>query len=142
MPAGALAVCSIALAATASIDPNAYLDDIKFLASKEMKGRATGSPELEKAAAWIAAPLQGVRLEAGDGKQLPAGVSGDHRSGTRQGQSASTSPRVGAIPVAEMPRGFRAVQLLESGQAGGEVVFAGYGITAPEYHYDDYAGSM
>ncbi len=26
------------------------------------------------------------------------------------------------------------------GKASGKVVFAGYGITAPEYNYDDYAG--
>src|SRR5207249_2451143 len=52
--ANALAVCSIALAATAAIDPNLYLSEIKLLASAEMKGRATGSPELEKAAGWIA----------------------------------------------------------------------------------------
>src|SRR5712672_1037285 len=52
--ASVLAVCSIALAATAAIDSNLYLDDVKFLASKEMKGRATGSPELKKAAGWIA----------------------------------------------------------------------------------------
>src|SRR3954447_19289818 len=50
----ALAVCSIALAAAAHVDPNQYLNDIKYLASPEMKGRATGSPELEKAATWIA----------------------------------------------------------------------------------------
>src|SRR5262249_34020020 len=27
-----------------------------------------------------------------------------------------------------------------TGKLAGAVVFAGYGITAPEYHYDDYAG--
>jgi hypothetical protein len=26
------------------------------------------------------------------------------------------------------------------GKFSGTVVFAGYGITAPEYHYDDYSG--
>ena len=26
------------------------------------------------------------------------------------------------------------------GKFSGAVIFAGYGITAPEYHYDDYAG--
>ncbi len=28
-----------------------------------------------------------------------------------------------------------------SAHLSGGVVFAGYGITAPEYHYDDYAGN-
>lgn len=44
-----------AFAASLSLDPQTYLDDVKFLASPSMKGRATGSPELEKAAAFIAA---------------------------------------------------------------------------------------
>src|SRR6266566_6040807 len=50
----AVVVCSITLAATVGVDPNQYLNDVKVLSSPEMKGRATGSPELEKAAAWIA----------------------------------------------------------------------------------------
>src|SRR4051794_32260899 len=50
----AVLVCSVALAATVAVDPNRYLDDVKVLSSPEMKGRATGSPELERAASWIA----------------------------------------------------------------------------------------
>src|ERR1043165_5907958 len=49
-----LVLCTVAFSARMAIDPNQYLNDIKFLASPEMKGRATGSPELEKAASWIA----------------------------------------------------------------------------------------
>src|ERR1039457_4573656 len=48
-----LILAAAALAATATIDPTLYLNDIKFLASPEMRGRNTGSPELEKAAAFI-----------------------------------------------------------------------------------------
>src|SRR4051794_28977904 len=50
----AVLVCSLALAARVAVDPNRYLDDVKFLSSPELKGRSTGSPELEKAASWIA----------------------------------------------------------------------------------------
>src|ERR1700688_3749492 len=53
--AAALVTTCIALAAAATIDPAAYLNDIKFLASPELRGRITGSPQLEKAAAFIAA---------------------------------------------------------------------------------------
>src|SRR5690349_20506721 len=53
--AAVLAVWSLALAATVgALDADRYLSDIKYLASPEMKGRASGSPELEKAAGWIA----------------------------------------------------------------------------------------
>src|ERR1017187_5560103 len=48
-----LILAAVAVAATATIDPNLYLNDIKFLASPELRGRNTGSPELEKAAAYL-----------------------------------------------------------------------------------------
>ena len=48
-----LMLAAVALAATATVDPNRYLNDIKFLASPELRGRGTGSPELEKAAAFL-----------------------------------------------------------------------------------------
>ena len=44
--------------APAAIDPDAYLAHVKYLASPELKGRATGSPELEKAASYIASQFQ------------------------------------------------------------------------------------
>ena len=40
-----LMFAAVALAATATVDPNRYLNDIKFLASPELRGRGTGSPE-------------------------------------------------------------------------------------------------
>src|SRR4029077_20677562 len=65
------ALCTAALVAfgaTATIDPNLYLDDVKFLASKEMRGRASGSPELEKAADFIAQKFKQFGLKQVDGK--------------------------------------------------------------------------
>ena len=38
------------------------------------------------------------------------------------------------------PGDFIPLNISSSGKLAGAVVFAGYGITAPEYHYDDYAG--
>ena len=40
--------------AAPGVDAQTYLDDIKYLASPQLKGRATPSPELEKAASYIA----------------------------------------------------------------------------------------
>src|SRR4051794_5885113 len=48
-----LMLAAVALAATATVDPDRYLNDIKFLASPELRGRNTGSPELEKAAGFL-----------------------------------------------------------------------------------------
>src|SRR6266436_3171705 len=50
------------------IDPQRYLAHVKFLASDTMRGRATGSPELEKCAAYIAKQFKAAGLQPFDGK--------------------------------------------------------------------------
>src|SRR3989442_3065980 len=42
----------------ADLSPSRYLERAKYLAGDEMKGRASGSPELEKAADYIAAQFR------------------------------------------------------------------------------------
>ncbi len=64
-PAFVFLAAWLAFGATASIDPNVYLDEIKYLASQEMRGRATGSPELEKAAHYLAGQYRSFGLQAG-----------------------------------------------------------------------------
>lgn len=136
--AGALAIASIALPATAPIDSARYLDDVKFLSSKEMKGRATGSPELEKAAAWIQSRYKEFGIKpAGKVYLQPFPVTteaaigkGNRLQVTEKGKSTSL----------KCPEDFVPFNFSSSGKLTGEMVFAGYGITAPEYHYDDYAG--
>src|SRR5947199_10478105 len=64
---GATATASAA-ATTAAIDATSYLNDIKFLASPELRGRITGSPELDKAAAFIAAKYRGFGLKPLEGR--------------------------------------------------------------------------
>jgi len=137
-----LLILSAALvwAAAPSFDADRYLGHIKYLASPELKGRATGSPELEKAAQYI------VEQFRADGLQPPPGatsylqpfeVTTSAKLGransfqfTLRGDSQNLQPEKDFIPF----------NFSASGKASGEVVFAGYGITAPEYHYDDYAG--
>src|SRR5579863_6163110 len=47
----------------ANISSNEYLGIIKYLASPEMRGRATGSPEIEKAAAYIRDQFRGMNVK-------------------------------------------------------------------------------
>ena len=61
---------SFAASTTPAIDPAALLDHIKLLASDEMKGRANGSPELERAGQYIAQEFKTAGLQ-------PGGVNGD-----------------------------------------------------------------
>lgn len=62
-----LPLAALAFAAAPAVDPQVYLDDIKFLASPEMRGRLTGSPELEKAARFIAARFREFGLQPVNG---------------------------------------------------------------------------
>jgi hypothetical protein len=115
-----------------------YIAHIKFLAAPEMKGRASGSPELEKAAHYIAAQYRA------DGVKPPAGHD------YLQAFEVTTSARLGRGNRLEFLSGGRSRSLTmneefvpfnfsSSGKVSGAIVFAGYGITAPEYNYDDYA---
>src|SRR3954451_6409350 len=63
-----LCVVTLLYAATPAIDPKLYLDDVKYLASPELKGRASGSPELEKAAAFISGKFKEFGLKPANGK--------------------------------------------------------------------------
>src|SRR5580692_9817594 len=56
--------------APATISPLTYLAEVTYLASPELKGRATGSPELEKAAGYIAGLFQSFGLKPADGKNF------------------------------------------------------------------------
>ena len=67
----AVLVAAAAYSATSgapAFDPDRYLGHIKFLASPEMRGRESGSPELEKAAQYIAAQFRADGLKPVDGK--------------------------------------------------------------------------
>ena len=56
------------LLGAAAVSPEAYLEHVKYLASPALKGRATGSPELDKAADYIAAQFRSFGLKPVDGK--------------------------------------------------------------------------
>src|SRR5437870_2097417 len=52
----------------AEITPQSYLEHVKYLSSDALKGRATGSPELEKAAGYIADKFKAAGLKPPNGK--------------------------------------------------------------------------
>ena len=57
-----------AFAASPTFRPDAYLRHVKYLASDELAGRGNGTPELDRAAEYIAGQFRASGLEpAGDG---------------------------------------------------------------------------
>ncbi len=134
----AFPLAALALA-PAQIGAQDYLAEVKYLASPELKGRATGSPELEKAAAYISGLFKSFGLKPVSGSDylqpftvtVNAHLGPDNRVSVKDAGTAST--------LAE-GRDFVPFSFSSSGKATGQVVFAGYGITAGDLHYDDYAG--
>jgi hypothetical protein len=138
-PVVVLSISALASAAPAPIASQDYQADVNYLASPALKGRYTGSPELETAAAYIANRFKSFGLKPADGKNyeqpftvtISAHLGPDNRLKADDGgkQSDLVSGRD------YIPFSFSA-----SGKLSGGVVFAGYGITASDLHYDDYAG--
>jgi Peptidase family M28/PDZ domain/PA domain len=113
----------------ADISSQNYLDDVKFLASPELKGRATGSPELEKAAQFIAGRFKSFGLKPADGKDFEQAfpvITGAH-----------LGPNNGVQGISGLSQPF---SFSSNGTASAPLVFAGYGVTDKEKHYDDYEG--
>ena len=126
-------------AATAAIDPNLYLNDVKFLASPDLKGRATGTPELEKAAAFIAGKFREFGLKSANGKDYHQPFQAT--TATRLGKSNHFRVQEnGHTTTLRFPEDFIPFNFSPAAKLSGNVVFAGYGITATQQGYDDYAG--
>ncbi|HWP84058.1 MAG TPA: M28 family peptidase [Terriglobia bacterium] len=131
----ALAASSVALAA--AVRQDRWLNDVKYLASDALKGRGSGAPELEKAAEYIQEQLRQAGVEPLNGtffQPFPAAIG------------AELGPHNELAALAPEPRSYRLERdfipfsFSASGRVTAEVAFVGYGITAPEYNYDDYAG--
>jgi hypothetical protein len=125
--------------APATIDANRYLEDVKYLASPQLRGRATGSPELEKAAHFIAAQFHSFGLKPIDGRSYfqAFDVTTNARLGSANRFEYSLDGKTTGLKFQDA---FIPFNFSSRAKLAGEVVFAGYGITAPEYNYDDYAG--
>jgi aminopeptidase YwaD len=122
----------------ADISSQNYLDDVKFLASPELRGRATGTPELEKAADFIAAKFRSFGLKPADGKNFEQAFP--VTLGAHDGPGTHLRYKWPERSVVVNSSQFTPIGFSSSGKFQGQVVFAGYGITDKEKNYDDYEG--
>ncbi len=130
---------SAAAARAANLIQRSELEaDLSFLASPDLGGRNAGSSEDHIAADFIASEFMRLGLKPmGDSGTyfqnmdiLTASLDREHTSLTINiaGEKHSYAQLM-------VPR-----QSIHDMNICGDVVFAGYGIDAPEYHYSDYAG--
>jgi Zn-dependent M28 family amino/carboxypeptidase len=127
---------------SAGIKPQDIAPHIRFLSDDLLEGRAPGSRGEKLATRYIAAQLEALGLE-------PGGEGGSF---------FQKVPLVGIVPTlpktVTLKGGGKSVDLAVPSElvimagnqsasariADAEVVFVGYGIVAPEYKWDDYAG--
>ena len=112
--------------------------DLFFLASDGMRGRLTGSPEYALAAEWIAARYARLGLQP-----VAPDRSFFHRfdlslARLGEGNRLILSPGPDARRVARQGEGFYPLIFSADAEAKGQVVFKGFGISAPEHNWDDY----
>ncbi|HXB67821.1 MAG TPA: PA domain-containing protein, partial [Candidatus Acidoferrales bacterium] len=111
--------------------------DLTFLSSDALEGRRSLERGDEVAVQWIASEFAkaGLKPLVGDSYLQPVPLI--EYQVDRQETTLNVSRGSGSI-------GYRAPDVTcnfpNEGGFGGEVVFAGYGISAPELGYDDYAG--
>ncbi len=113
-------------------------EHLNFLASDEMRGRNTPSPELEKAADYIAAYFKKVGLEPINGTYFHNYKVFRVNLGDSNSLKIRTKDSVITLKIKDDFIPFDASGA--TSLRGKEIVFVGYGISAPELGYDDYAG--
>ncbi len=137
-----LAFSLLATAAAPSIgsaDPSRYLNDIKILAAPDMEGRGAGTKGLAKATKYIEHRYKSLGLK-------PAGANGYLQPFTVTTGAKLKSDNEFIVdeggkkqPLA-LNQDFVPASFSSSGLLTAPVVFAGYGASAEEFGYDDYAG--
>src|ERR1041384_5406372 len=112
---------------------------VVVLAAPDMEGRAAGTAGEARAADYIAGEFRGIGLQ-------PGGEAGsyfqpfDVALGTKLGRVNRLTLTAARRTNDFGPDSFSPCGFSDQGSFAGQLVFAGYGITAPELGYDDYSG--
>jgi Zn-dependent M28 family amino/carboxypeptidase len=131
-----------AAAAMRGIDAERIRAHVKFLADDLLEGRAPGTRGGELAAKYIEAQFAQLGLK-------PAGDNGSYLQNvdfvgvkTLPATTASLQPRNGAEVKLKLVDDFVTNNQTQTASVDidAPVVFVGYGIDAPEYHWDDFKG--
>ncbi len=132
-------LCFAAPTAIGPADSQRYLNDIKVLTRDNMEGRGDGTNGLTRAQHFLEARYKSLGLE-------PAGANGFLQPftvtiGAKIHGKNHLHVQNGAVKSElKLNQDYVPFSFSESGPANVPLVFAGYGVTADEFAYDDYAG--
>ena len=112
---------------------------VQFLASDKLQGRRAGTPAADEAAAYIGKEFRryGLKPASSSGFLQPFTFVSAVKLGEGNSFQAKTASGPRAFKVGEdfMPLAFSSPE-----PAAGDLVFVGYGISAPELGFDSYSG--
>jgi Zn-dependent M28 family amino/carboxypeptidase len=119
-----------------------FRSNLRALTADDLDGRRPGTPGGQKTVDYLTAQFRKYGLKPGNGdnyvQQVPLveiRVQADAALSISGGRGALLPLRQGTDVVLWTPRTTPSAALAQS-----DLVFVGYGIAAPEYHWDDYAG--
>ena len=129
------------LKARRSIKGPMMLSHIQFLASQYCRGRETGDYGMNIADEYITSVFKGADLQ-------PAGDSGQYFQEVKLMEISLSDhirleieEEIGGVSVVKMAKlewDYLPLNISGESSVSAPLVFAGYGITAPEHNYDDY----
>ena len=125
-------------AGAGSADPNRYLETVKALSAPSMEGRGAGTQGITRAMHLIEQRYRSLGLQpAGSNSYLqPFTVI----TGARLKEGNRLEVQNGAAKKElKLNQDFVPFSFSSSAEVSGPVVFAGYGASASEFNYDDYA---
>jgi hypothetical protein len=128
--------------AVATIKPEVIRAHMSFLASDLLEGRGTGARGHELAAAYVGAQFESLGL-------TPGGADGSWYQQVKL-REATVDPKASAVSVVRDGKATAlkwgddfiasADSTLDRAEAEAPLVFVGFGLTAPDHGWDDYAG--
>jgi len=125
--------------AAAQLSAERIAKHVQFLASDKLQGRRAGTPAADEAAAYIEKEFRsyGLKTASSAGFLQPFSFVSAVKLGEQNRFQVKTPKGIRSLKVGEdfMPLAFSAPDL-----AAGELLFAGYGISAPALQFDSYAG--
>ncbi len=138
LPAAIAAGEASAPQSAGDITPESYLAHLRVLASDALEGRLPGTPGSLSAGEYIRDQFSRSGL-------LPAGPGGDWfqpfeiKRGKQLDKQAAQLEIAGLSPAPQLEQDWITFPFSQPDDAAGPLVFAGYGIEAPDAGYNDYA---